>query len=115
MAQTLIPKAQLKTTFVLALSAGSATPAVNTDLYNVVNITVQSTAITSFTMTGTPSDGDTLRISITGTTSVPFTMGSTFENSGTLTIPSTTTSTARLDMAYVWNTATSKWRFMGYS
>jgi hypothetical protein len=116
MAQTLIPKAQLKTTFVLALSAGSATPAVNTDLYNVVNITVQSTAITSFTMTGTPSDGDTLRISITDNgTARAIAWGTSFESSGTVTLPSTTVVSTRIDVAFAWNTATSKWRIQGYS
>ncbi len=41
---------------VLALSAGSATPAINTDLYDVVHITAQSAAINTFTssLSGTP-------------------------------------------------------------
>lgn len=39
---------------VLALSANSATPAVDTDNYDVVHITGQTATITGFTMTGTP-------------------------------------------------------------
>lgn len=94
---------------VSALSANSATPAVNTDNFDVVNITGQTATITGFTMTGTPVDGDTLRISITGTASVPFTLGSSFEAS-TVALPTTTVGTARLDMGFLWNSATSKWR-----
>lgn len=94
---------------VLSLSANSATPAINVDLYNVVHITGQTLAITGFTMTGTPADGSTLRISITGTTSIAITWGSSFESS-TSTLPTTTSSTTRLDVGFFWNTETSKWR-----
>ena len=94
---------------ILALSANSATPAVDTDNYDVVHITAQTAAITSFTMTGTPVDGDTLRISITGTAAVGITWGTSFESS-TVTLPTTTVTTARLDIGFFWNTETSKWR-----
>lgn len=96
---------------VLPLSANSATPAINTNTYDVVNITAQTAAITSFTtnLSGTPVDGDTLRISVTGTGSVALTFGSSFEAS-TVALPTTTSSTIRLDMGFFWNTATSKWR-----
>lgn len=96
---------------VLALSANSATPAINTDSYDIVHITAQTAAITSFTssLTGTPVDGDTLRISITGTAAVAITWGTSFEAS-TITLPTTTVTTARLDIGFFWNTETSKWR-----
>lgn len=96
---------------VLALSANSATPAINTDSYDVVHITAQTAAITSFTsgLTGTPVDGDTLRISITGTAAVAITWGASFEAS-TVALPTTTVSTSRLDVGFFWNTETSKWR-----
>lgn len=99
---------------VLALSANSATPAINTDLYDVVHITSQTAAITSFTtnLTGTPVDGDTLRISITGTAAVTLTFGTSFESS-LFTIPTATIGTTRLDINFVWNTETSKWRCAG--
>jgi len=97
------------TSRVLALSANSATPAVNTDNYDVVHITGQTATITGFTMTGSPVDGDLLLISITGTAAVPFTLGSSFEAS-TVALSTTTVTTARLDMGFFWNTATSKWR-----
>jgi hypothetical protein len=99
---------------VLSLSANSATPAINTNNYDVVHITAQTAAITSFTsgLSGTPVDGDTLRISITGTASVALTWGSSFESS-TVSLPTTTSSTARLDIGLVWNTETTKWRCIG--
>ncbi len=96
---------------VLALSANAAEPAINTDLYDVVHITAQTAAITSFTtnLTGTPADGDTLRISVTGTGSVALTFGASFEAS-TVPLSTTTSGTTRLDMGFFWNTETSKWR-----
>lgn len=96
---------------VLALSANSATPAINTDSYDVVHITAQTAAITSFTssLTGTPVDGDTLRISVTGTGAVALTFGASFEAS-TVALPTTTSSTTRLDIGFLWNTETTKWR-----
>lgn len=108
-AQTITTKRITKR--VSALSANSATPAINTDTTDVVHITAQSAAITSFTtnLTGTPVDGDTLRISVTGTTSVALTFGASFESS-TVTLPTTTSSTTRLDIGFFWNTETSKWR-----
>lgn len=98
---------------VLALSANSATPSINTDSYDVVHITGQSTAITSFSsgLSGTPVDGDKLRISITGTTAIAITWGSSFEAS-TVALPTTTVTTARLDVGFFWNSETSKWRCM---
>lgn len=96
---------------VLALSANSATPSINTDSYDVVHITSQTAAITSFTtnLTGTPVDGDTLRISVTGTAAVALTFWTSFEAS-TVALPTTTVGTTRLDIGFMWNTETSKWR-----
>jgi hypothetical protein len=74
-------------------------------------ITGQSVAITSFTtnLTGTPVNGQKLIISITGTGAIAITWGASFESS-TVTLPSTTVTTARLDVGFIWNVATSKWR-----
>lgn len=108
-AQTLTNKRVTKR--VLALSANSGVPAINTDLYDVVHITGQTAAITSLTtnLTGTPVDGDTLRISVTGTAAVAITPGASFEGS-TTPLVSTTSGTTRLDCGFFWNTETSKWR-----
>lgn len=96
---------------VLASTANSATPTLNTDSYDMMVITGQSTAITSFTtnLTGTPVNGQKLWISITGTGAIAITWGASFESS-TVTLPTTTVTTARLDVGFVWNVATSKWR-----
>jgi hypothetical protein len=96
---------------VLASTANSATPTLNTDNYDMMVITGQSVAITSFTtnLTGTPVNGQKLIISITGTTAIAITWGASFESS-TVTLPSTTVTTNRLDIGFIWNVATSKWR-----
>lgn len=91
----------------------SATPAINTDITDVAHITGLAQAITSFTanLTGTPVQGDTLRIDITDNGSAKaITWGSSFESSGGATLPTTTVAGVRLDIGFVWNTVTSKWR-----
>ena len=105
------PIGGLPSTSVLALSANSATPTIDTDEYNVLHITAQTAAITSFTsgLTGTPVDGATLHVSITGTGAVGLTWGTKFEAS-TVPLPTTTSGTARLDVGFLWNTETSRWR-----
>lgn len=93
---------------VQALSANAASVAINTDTYDVVHITGQTVGLT-FSTSGTPVDGDTLRISVTGTTAVVLTWGTIFEAS-TVPLPTTTTGTTRLDVGFLFNTETSKWR-----
>jgi hypothetical protein len=96
---------------VLASTANSATPTLNTDNYDMMVITGQSVAITSFTtnLTGTPVNGQKLWISITGTGAIGITWGASFSSS-TVTLPSTTVTTNRLDVGFVWNVAASSWR-----
>ncbi len=92
-------------------TTSSATPTINTDNYDYYSLTAQTVDITSFTtnLTGTPTDGQKLWISVTGTAARAITWGASFESS-TATLPTTTVTTARLDVGFVWNTATSKWR-----
>ena len=96
---------------VSASTANSATPTLNTDNFDMMVITAQSVAITSFTtnLTGTPTNGQKLIISITGTASIALTFGSSFEASN-IALPTTTVGTNRLDIGFMWNVATSKWR-----
>jgi len=96
---------------VLASTANSATPTLNTDSYDMMVITGQSVAITNFStnLTGTPVNGQKLWISITGTTSIAITWGTSFEAS-TVALPTTTSGTSRLDIGFVWNVANSDWR-----
>jgi hypothetical protein len=99
---------------ILADTSDSATPTINTDNYDAVIITGQTNAITSFTtnLTGTPTNGQKLWVSITGTTAIAITWGASFESS-TVLLPTTTVTTARLDVGFVWNVATSTWRCVG--
>jgi hypothetical protein len=94
-------------------ATSSATPTINTDNVDFYSLTAQAADITSFTanLSGTPTEGQQLWIAITGTAARAITWGATFE-AGAVALPTTTVSTDRLDVAFVWNTVTSKWRCM---
>jgi hypothetical protein len=95
--------------------ASSATPTINTDNVDYYSITALAAAITSFTtnLSGTPTIGQTLWISITDNgTSRAITWGASFEAS-TIALPTTTVISTRLDVAFIWNESTSKWRCVG--
>lgn len=89
----------------------SATPTIDTDLYDEYQLTAQAVDITSVTtnLTGTPRNGDELIIEITGTAARAITWGTSFEAS-TIALPTTTVLTAMLHIRFVWNAVTSKWR-----
>jgi hypothetical protein len=91
--------------------ASSATPTINTDNVDYYGLTAQTVDITSFTtnLSGTPTDGQKLWIYIVGTAARAISWGASFEAS-TAALPTTTVSTNRLDVGFVWNIATSKWR-----
>lgn len=91
-------------------TTSSATPTINTDNVDFYSLTAQAVDITSFTtnLTGTPTQGQTLWVAITGTSARAITWGASFEAS-TVALPTTTVSTNRLDIGFVWDTATSKW------
>ena len=92
-------------------TTSAAQPTINTDDVDFYSITAQTEAITSFTtnLSGTPTDGQKLWIAITGTAARSITWGASFEAS-TVALPTTTVTTARLDVGFVWNAVTSKWR-----
>ncbi len=93
----------------------SATPTINTDVTDVAHIVGLAQAITSMTtnLTGTPVQGDMLRIDFTDDgTGRGITWGAKFEAS-TVALPTTTIAGERLDCVFVWNTVTSKWRITG--
>jgi hypothetical protein len=96
---------------VLAYSSNGATPALNTDTYDMMVITGQTVNITSMSsgLTGTPTSGQKLIIAFTAGSGTPtITWGASFESS-TATLP-TTMSTTRKDVGFVWNAASTKWR-----
>lgn len=91
----------------------SATPTINVDNVDFYSITALATAITSFTtnLSGTPTEAQTLWIAITDNgTARAITWGSSFESSGNVTLPTTTVISTRLDVGFVWNSVSSKWR-----
>lgn len=92
-------------------TTSSATPTINTDNVDFYSLTAQAVDITSFTtnLSGTPTEGQTLWIAITGTGARAITWGASFEAS-TIALPTTTVSTSRLDVGFVWNSVSSKWR-----
>jgi hypothetical protein len=92
------------------LSSNSSTYALDTDSYDIVVITGQTATITSITTTGTPTNGQKLWLAITGTAAVGFTLNTSYFEASTVSLPTTTVSTNRLDIGFVWNAATSKWR-----
>ena len=95
--------------------ASSATPTINSDNVDYYSITALAAAITSFTtnLSGTPTIGQTLWISIKDNgTARAITWGASFEAS-TIALPTTTVISTRLDVAFIWNEATSVWRCVG--
>jgi hypothetical protein len=95
----------------VSTTTSSATPTINTDNTDQFGLTAQTVDITSFTtnLSGTPTNGQKLWIYIVGTAARAITWGASFESS-TATLPTTTVTTNRLDIGFVWNAATSKWR-----
>jgi hypothetical protein len=93
--------------------ASSATPTINTDDVDMYILTAQAGDITSFTtnLSGSPINGQRLWIAITGTAARAITWGASFE-AGAVALPTTTIGTQRLDVGFVRNAATNKWRCM---
>ena len=98
----------------VSTTTSSGTPTINTNTVDVFGITALTVNITSFTtnLSGTPTDGQKLWIYIVGTAARTIAWGASFEAS-TVALPTTTVSTNRLDVGFVWNAATSKWRCVG--
>jgi len=92
-------------------TTSSATPTINTDNVDFYSLTAQAVDITSMTtnLSGTPTEAQKLWIAITGTAARAITWGASFEN-GSVALPTTTVTTTRLDVGFIWNSVTSKWR-----
>jgi len=88
----------------------AGTYAINTDSFDMVVITGQNVNITDVTTTGTPTNGQKLWFSVTGTAARTISFNASNFEASTVTLPTTTVSTNRLDVGFVWNVATSKWR-----
>lgn len=98
----------------IGTTTSSATPTINTDLYDQYTITALSAAITSFTtnLSGTPDEGDSLVIVITDNgTARAITWGASFAASGLISLPTTTVISTPLTVAFRWSG--SVWRITG--
>lgn len=90
----------------------SATPTVNTDNCDSVDITALATNITSMTtnLSGTPSNFDKLMIRIKDDgTARTITWGASFQSSGIATLPVTTVVSKVHHIALIYHTSISKW------
>lgn len=92
-------------------TTSSATPTINTDTVDMYGLTALAVDITSFTtnLSGTPTNGQKLWIYIVGTATRAIAWGASFE-AGPVVLPVTTSGTQRLDVGFVFNAATSKFR-----
>lgn len=100
-------------------TTSSATPTINTDNYDIYEITALTTDVSSFTtnLTGTPVDGDIFEVEITGTAARNIIWGSAFISS-TVTLPVGTLTTATLSVIFQYFTTSSygnnKWVCVNY-
>ena len=98
-----------------ATTASSGTPTINTDQTDYFSITAQAANITSMTtnLSGTPVAGQRLHIAITDDgTARAIKWGTGWEASSTVALPTTTVISTRMDLEFIWNEATSKWRII---
>jgi hypothetical protein len=95
-------------------ATSSATPTINTNIYDVYKLTAQAVDITSFTtnLSGTPTDTQFLEIIITGTAARAITWGSSFVSSA-IALPTTTVTTATLRVTLQYDSVLAKWVCVG--
>lgn len=93
----------------------SDAPSINTDGVDYFEITALAEDISTMStnLTGTPTVGQKLWISITGTAIWSIDWGNSFEEGNYVWLPSETEGTDRLDVGFIWNDATGKWRCVG--
>jgi hypothetical protein len=108
------PAVALSSTPRVGSAASSATPTIDTDAVDVYRLTAQAVDVTSFStnLSGTPAHDQALLIEITGTAARALAWGASFESS-TIALPTTTVGVAMLQVAFMWNSATNKWRCIG--
>ncbi len=95
-------------------NAPGATPTVNATTNDIIEFTGLNTAITSMTTnltSGSPTVGQTLWIALTDDgTARAITWSTGYESSVLVTLPTTTVLGKRMDVGFVWNPITTKWR-----
>ena len=90
----------------------NATPSVNCQNYDVWKITALAVNITSFTMTGTPTEEQPFELQITGTAARTIALGSQFVST-TITIPTTTVGTTKIRIFFQYDLELTKWACVG--
>lgn len=95
---------------ITTINAPGATPTVATDSYDQINYTGLAAAITGFTVTGTPTDGQKLMIRLKDNgTARAITWGSSFAASGISALPTTTVISKTHLVGFIYDSATAKW------
>lgn len=103
-----IMHAQQSTNGAIQVAPG-ATPTINSDFLGYVALTALAVAITGITVTGTPVNGQTLRIRfVDNGTNRAIAFGAQFEAAGAA-LPTTTTTPQRLTATFLWDSTTAKW------
>lgn len=93
-----------------ALSVSNTTSwTIDSDAYDYAQNTGLTGAVTLNNPTGTPVVGQKLWIVLVGTAARAISYGTAFED-GPVTRPTTTVTTQRMDIGFIWNSTSSKWR-----
>ena len=91
-------------------TTSSATPSIDSDSVDQYNITALAAAITSVTITGTPTDGQKLLIRIKDNgTARAIAWGSSFVSSGSATLLTTTVLNKTHLSGFIYDSAAAKW------
>ena len=90
----------------------NATPVINTDVYDYLELSAQSGNITSISVTGTPFVDQVLHISVKATTNIGISGFSSDFEASSVPFPTAVGGGTRLDMYFVY-TSYSKWRLGG--
>jgi hypothetical protein len=93
----------------IGTATSSATPSINSDSFDSYNLTAQAAAITSFTISGTPTDHQELLIRIKATGAFAITAPTNVQNSGIATFPTTTVSAKTITIGLRYDSVAAKW------
>lgn len=91
-------------------TSSSGTPTIDCGLYDQYNITALAVAITSVTISGTPTDGQKLLIRIKDNGSArAIAWGASFSASGAAALPTTTVATKTHLLGFIYDSTAAKW------
>lgn len=90
---------------------GDVTITINSDSHDVIRISSLAYS-TTISDSGTPTEGQRLFMHIKGTAARGITWNAAQFESGPATLPTTTITTQRLDIGFIYNAGTAKWRCM---